>query len=54
MRHVSYDTEYRFQLLYRENLLTECPVIRTRGYLSMPRRMQPDHSHQLILFVSTY
>lgn len=51
-RHVSYDTEYGFQLSHRAESLTASPVIRTRGYSGMPRRMQPDHSHQLILFVS--
>lgn len=53
VKHVSYDTEYGFQLLRRANPLTTNPVVRTRGYSSMPRRMQPDHSHQLTLFVST-
>jgi hypothetical protein len=51
-RHVSYDTEYGFQLPHRAESLTASPVIRTRGYSGMPRRMQPDHSHQLTLFVS--
>jgi hypothetical protein len=54
VKHVSYDTEYGFQLLCREDPPTESPVTRIRSYSSMPRRMQPDHSHQLTLFVSTY
>jgi hypothetical protein len=53
VRHVSYDTEYGFQLPHRADPITASPVIRTQGYSSMPRRMQPDHSHQLTLFVST-
>lgn len=53
VRHVSYDTEYGFQLPYRTDAPVANPVIRTQGYSSMPRRMQPDHSHQLTLFVST-
>ena len=53
VRHVSYDTEYGFQLPYRTDAPAATPVIRTQGYSSMPRRMQPDHSHQLTLFVST-
>jgi hypothetical protein len=52
-RHVSYDTEHGFQLLRKEDPLTASPMIRTQGHSSMPRRMQPDHSHQLTLFVST-
>jgi hypothetical protein len=54
VRHVSYDTEYGFQLPHRADPITASPVIRTQGYSSMPRRMQPDHSHQLTLFVSTH
>ena len=50
---VSYDTEYEFQLLRRADPLTAIPVVRTKGYQSIPRRMQPDHSHQLTLYVST-
>jgi len=53
VRHVSYDTEYGFQLPYKTDAPAATPVIRTQGYSSMPRRMQPDHSHQLTLFVST-
>ena len=53
VRHVSYDTEYGFQLPYRTDAPAATPVIRTQGYLSMPRRMSPDDSHQLTLFVST-
>jgi hypothetical protein len=54
VRHVGYDAEYGFQLLCREDPPAENPIIRLRSYSSMPRRMQPDHSHQLTLFVSTY
>jgi len=53
VRYVSYDTEYGFQLPYRTDAPAAIPVIRTQGYPSMPRRMQPDHPHQLTLFVST-
>jgi hypothetical protein len=53
VRHVSYDIEYGFQLPYRTDAPAANPVIRTQGYSSMPRRMSPDDSHQLTLFVST-
>jgi hypothetical protein len=53
VRHVSYDIEYGFQLPYRTDAPAAIPVIRTQGYSSMPRRMSPDDSHQLTLFVST-
>lgn len=53
VRHVSYDTEYGFQLPHRADPFTTDPVIRIQDCSSMPRRMQPDHSHQLTLFIST-
>ena len=53
MKHVSYDREYGFQLPRRAEPVTASPVIQTQGYSSMPRRMRPDYSHQLTLFVST-
>lgn len=40
------------QLPYKTDAPEAIQVIRTQGYSSMPRRMQPDHSHQLTLSVS--
>lgn len=51
-RNVNYDIEYGFQLPRRADSLEARPVTRTQGYLSIPQRMQPDHSHQLTIFVS--
>jgi hypothetical protein len=53
VKHVSYDIEYGFQLPRRADSLSAGPVIRTQGYSTIPQRMQPDHSHQLTLFVRT-
>jgi hypothetical protein len=53
VRHVSYDTEYGFQLPCRADSLTAIPVIRTHGCLNIHQRIQSDDSHQLTLFVST-
>ncbi|KAM0705428.1 hypothetical protein Q7P35_008218 [Cladosporium inversicolor] len=52
VRYVSYDTEYGFQLLHKADPLTASLVIRTQGHQSLPRKMQPDHSHQVTLFAS--
>lgn len=52
-RHVSYDTEYGFELPRKVDSPTTSPVIRTQGYSQMPQRMQPDNPQQLTLFVST-
>lgn len=42
-RHVSYDTEYGFELPCKVDSLATSPVVRTQGYSRMPQRMQPDH-----------
>ena len=52
-RHVSYDTEYGFELPRKTDSPTKNPVIRTQGYSCMPQRMQPENPQQLTLFVST-
>lgn len=52
-RHVSYDTEYGFELPRKTDSPTTNPVIRTQGYSCMPQRMQPENPQQLTLFVST-
>jgi hypothetical protein len=52
-RHVSYDTEYRFELPVKVDSFKASPVIRTQSHSRMPQRMHPDHSLQLTLFVST-
>jgi hypothetical protein len=52
MRHVSYDTEYGFEMPRKVGLPMASPVIRTQDYSRMPDRMKPDHPQQLTLFVS--
>jgi hypothetical protein len=53
VRHVSYDTEYGFELPRKMDPPATSPVIRTQRYPQTPPRMQPDHPQQLTLFVST-
>lgn len=52
-RHVSYDTEYGFELPRKVDSPAASLVIRTQGYSQMPQRMDPAHQQQLTLFVST-
>jgi hypothetical protein len=51
VKHVSYDTEYGFDLPCKETSLEVAPVTRTRGYQQMPERMLSDHPQQMTLFV---
>lgn len=53
MRHVSYDTEYGFELPRKVDWPAANPVIRIKGYSQTPQRMQPDNPQQLTPFVST-
>jgi hypothetical protein len=53
VKHVSYDTEYGYELPYKEAAPEAGPVTRTNGYLQMPGRMLPDHPQQMTLFVQT-
>ena len=53
VKHVSYDTEYGFELPRKVDWPAANPVIRIQGYSQTPQRMQPDNPQQLTLFVST-
>jgi hypothetical protein len=43
VKHVSYDTEYGFDLPYKEASPEIAPVTWTHGYLQMPGRMLPNN-----------
>jgi hypothetical protein len=51
VKHVSYDTEYGFDLPCKEVSLEIAPVTWTHGYLQMPGRMLPNNLQQMTLFV---
>jgi hypothetical protein len=51
VKYVSYDTEYGFDLPYKEASPEIAPMTWTYGYLQIPGRMLPNNLQQMTLFV---